>query len=209
MVTTGGFPVFYFKTWSKGVRLCFWDLHVCDCRLSAVITNSAAQPRRTTVASAAAAAHPAGWCEDTTNPSTTQEKVNNHVLFFLWGIRTPPNALVAGCGSALDTHHCFSSVIPHTWLQFVSLLVFLYTLVSVSHKRHCWWAAEQVRSSPTLLCLVFLQLKTPWSSFPMAVATFVSSWKVQITCVSPGRSRVCLQPPSQWNHDMTDISYGC
>lgn len=74
---------------------------MCDCRLLAVIMSSAAQPRRTTVASAVVTAHPADWCEDTTNPSTTQEKVNNPVLFFLWGNR-PHNTLVAGCGTAYE-----------------------------------------------------------------------------------------------------------
>lgn len=114
------------RKWSKGLRLCFWDFRVCNCRLSAVITNSAAQPRRTTAASAAATAHPADWCEDTINPSTVQEKVNNLGLFFLWGISTPPNILVADFGTAYeqvycsihiktswnDTFYCFSSFIP-------------------------------------------------------------------------------------------------
>lgn len=75
---------------------------MCDRRLSAVITNSAAQPKRTTAASAAATAHPVDWCEDTTNPSIIQEKVNNSVFFFLWGVRTPPNTHVAGCSTAYE-----------------------------------------------------------------------------------------------------------
>lgn len=74
---------------------------MCDCRLSAAIMSLAAQPRRTTAASAAATAHPADWCEDTTNPSTIQEKVNNPVLFFLWG-KSPQNTPVAGCGTAYE-----------------------------------------------------------------------------------------------------------
>lgn len=68
---------------------------MCDCRLSAVITNSAARPKRTTAASAAVTGHPADWCEDTTSPSTNREKVNNPVLFFLWEIK---NGAERPCG---------------------------------------------------------------------------------------------------------------
>lgn len=78
------FSCLLFYQSSKEVKVCFVEIHVCDCRLSAVITSSAAPPRRTTVASAAGTVRPAGWCEDTTNPSMTLEKVNNPVLFFLW-----------------------------------------------------------------------------------------------------------------------------
>lgn len=78
------FSCLLFDQSGKEVKVCFVEIHVCDCRLSAVITSSAAPPRRTTVASAAGTVRPAGWCEDTTNPSMTLEKVNNPVLFFLW-----------------------------------------------------------------------------------------------------------------------------
>lgn len=36
-----------------------------------------AQQKRTIAASATEMAHPADWCEDTTNPSMLQEKVKN------------------------------------------------------------------------------------------------------------------------------------
>ncbi len=39
-----------------------------------------AQQRRTTAVSAMEMARPAGWCEDTTNPSMLQEKVKNLYL---------------------------------------------------------------------------------------------------------------------------------
>lgn len=41
----------------------------------------AALQRKITAASAMEMARPADWCEDTTNPNTIQEKVNNLVLF--------------------------------------------------------------------------------------------------------------------------------
>lgn len=41
----------------------------------------AALRRKITAASAMETARPADWCEDTTNPNTIQEKVNNLVLF--------------------------------------------------------------------------------------------------------------------------------
>lgn len=40
----------------------------------------AALRRKITAVSAMETAHPADWCEDSTNPNTIQEKVNNLVL---------------------------------------------------------------------------------------------------------------------------------
>lgn len=105
-----------------------------------------------------------------------------------------------------DYHHCCPSFFPHIGLLFVSVLVFIDILVSVSHMRGWWLTA--ICCLPTPLNFIFLQLKTLWSSFPMAVVTFALSWKVKITCVSPGRSRVCPHYPSLFEKlDMRDIFY--